>query len=77
MSATREEARPKFNAADFNDEIMQLRAVDNVTNLGFLAFEYACIAVVIGGAVAFRELAQRGGTPLGVGRPRARPRQSC
>ena len=54
MAATTEEARPKFNAAELNEEIMRLRTVDYVTNLGFLGFEYASLAVVIGGVVAFR-----------------------
>ena len=36
MAVTKEEARPKFNAAELNEEIMRLRAVDYLTNLGFL-----------------------------------------
>ncbi len=63
MSATRPEARPRFNNAELNEEIMRLRAVDNVTNLGFLAIEYACIAVVIGGVAAFRHWRMGSGLP--------------
>jgi fatty acid desaturase len=35
---------------------MQLRRVDNFTNLVWLAWEYLCLAVVIGGAIALAEL---------------------
>ena len=35
---------------------MRLRSVDNVTNLLHLGREYLCLAVVVGGAVAFAEL---------------------
>lgn len=34
---------------------MQLRQVDNVTNLFWLAWEYTCLAAVIGGAITFAE----------------------
>ena len=44
---------------------MRLRAVDYVTNLGFLAIEYLCLATVIGGAVVFREWRRESGLPWG------------
>ena len=44
-------------------QIMRLRAVDNHTNLAFLAFEYLSLAVVIGGAVVFAEYRQSWGLP--------------
>jgi fatty acid desaturase len=59
------EARPSFNEPGLNAEIMRLRAVDHVTNLGFLAMEYACLAAVIGGAIAFREWRRGSGLPWG------------
>src|SRR6516162_2936440 len=64
MSATTTpEAKVSFNDPRLSQEIMRLRAVDHVTNLGFLAIEYACLAVVIGGAIAFREWRQGSGLP--------------
>ena len=36
-------------------ELMRLRRVDNFTNLGYLALDYFCIALVIATAVAFAE----------------------
>jgi hypothetical protein len=42
---------------------MRLRAVDHATNLGFLAIEYASLAAVIGGAIAFREWRLAAGWP--------------
>lgn len=66
MAATTEsEARPTFNDAGLNAEIMRLRAVDHVTNLAFIALEYACLAAAIGGAVAFREWRRGAGLPWG------------
>jgi fatty acid desaturase len=62
---TRPHTRPSFNIPALNEEIMRLRAVDHVTNLGYLALEYACLAVVIGGAVAFREWRRWSGLPWG------------
>ena len=53
MSTT---ARPTFNDPALHQEIMRLRTVDHATNLGFLAIEYGCLAAIIGGAIAFREL---------------------
>jgi fatty acid desaturase len=66
MSATTTpEAKPSFNDPGLTEEIMRLRAVDHVTNLGFLAIEYACLAAVIGGAIAFREWRRGSGLPWG------------
>jgi fatty acid desaturase len=66
MSATTTaQARPSFNDPGLNTEIMRLRAVDHTTNLGFLAIEYACLAAVIGGAIAFREWRRGSGLPWG------------
>jgi fatty acid desaturase len=42
---------------------MELRHVDNVTNLLWLGWEYACLIIVIGGAIAFAELRDRWGLP--------------
>jgi hypothetical protein len=44
-------ARPKFNEPALNQEIMRLRSIGHVTNLGFLTFEYLCVAAVIGAVV--------------------------
>ena len=49
------ESRPSFNTPDLRAQLMRLRSVDNVTNLGFLAWEYVCFAAVIGGAILFCE----------------------
>src|SRR5687767_6785569 len=46
---------PSFNESALHEQIMRQRAVNNVTNLAFLAFEYLCIAAVIGGAIVFCE----------------------
>jgi fatty acid desaturase len=54
MSAPPRELRARFNDPDLNSAIMQLRVVDQVTNLGFLAFEYTCLAGVIGATAWFR-----------------------
>src|SRR5262249_59780997 len=61
--------RPLFNDPGLNEEIMRLRAVDHATNLGFLASEYACLAAVIGGTIAFREWRRGSGLPSGGGVP--------
>ncbi len=42
-------------------EIMQLRRVDNMTNLMYLAMEYVSLFLVIGGAVLFAELCRASG----------------
>lgn len=47
--------RPSFSEPTLHGPIMRMRATDNVTNLAFLAFEYLCIAVVMGATVAFCE----------------------
>jgi fatty acid desaturase len=66
MSATPgPEARLSFNDPGLHQEIMRLRAVDHATNLGFLALEYACLAAVISGAIAFREWRRGAGLPWG------------
>jgi fatty acid desaturase len=65
MSLTRQAVRPKFNDARLNEEIMRLRVIDHVTNLGFLAIEYLCLAGVIGGTVWFRSWRSAGGHPWG------------
>ncbi len=66
MSATTgAAARPLFNDPGLNEAIMRLRAIDHATNLGFLAMEYACLAAVIGGAIAFREWRRGAGLPWG------------
>src|SRR6516162_8954192 len=66
MSATTTpEAKVSFNDPRLSQEIMRLRAVDHVTNLGFLAIEYACLATVIGGAIAFREWRRGAGLAWG------------
>jgi fatty acid desaturase len=50
---------PRFENPELQAAIMRLRAVDNTTNLVCLVREYACLALVIGGAVVFSE--RRGG----------------
>ena len=47
--------RPTFEDAALQREIMQLRQVDNHTNLFYLALEYLSLVLVIGGAVVFAE----------------------
>ncbi len=54
MSVSRS-SRPRFENPELQHRIMQLRQVDNVTNLLWLAWEYACLASVIGGAIGFAE----------------------
>jgi fatty acid desaturase len=48
-------ARPSFNDPVLHEQIMRLRAVDNVTNLAYLGFEYLCLAAVLGGVIGFCE----------------------
>lgn len=57
MSAARpkREGSPPLNDRALNEQIRRMRAVDNVTNLGYVAFEYLCLAAVLGGAIALRE----------------------
>lgn len=47
--------RPAFNSPELRDQIMRFRAVDNTTNLIYLAFEYLCIVVVAGSTIVFCE----------------------
>jgi fatty acid desaturase len=63
------EARPRFNEPSLHAEIMRLRVVDNVTNLGYLAWEYVCLAAVIGGAIGFCEHRQAWGLPWALNVP--------
>jgi fatty acid desaturase len=46
---------PLFNDPALREHLMKMRAVDNVTNLGYVAFEYLCLAAVLGGTIAFCE----------------------
>jgi fatty acid desaturase len=48
-------ARPSFDDPTLHREIMQLRRVDNFTNLYYLLFEYACLATIVATAVVFAE----------------------
>ena len=50
-----EVSRPTSDEADLQRRIMELRRPDNVTNLLYLAREYACLALAIGSAVVFAE----------------------
>jgi fatty acid desaturase len=52
---TSQNGRPTFQDPELQREIMQLRKVDNHTNLLYLAMEYLSLLVVIGGAVLFSE----------------------
>jgi fatty acid desaturase len=65
LATTEPETRLSFNDPELNQELMRLRAVDHATNLGFLAIEYASLAAVIGGAIAFREWRRASGLPWG------------
>jgi fatty acid desaturase len=47
--------RPTFEDPSLQREIMQLRQVDNFTNLGYLAAEYLSLFLVIGGTVWFAQ----------------------
>ncbi len=71
MSVTTPSAarRPAFNAPELHEEIMRLRAVDNWTNLGYLAFEYACIAAVMATAILFSEYRESLGLPWALNVP--------
>jgi fatty acid desaturase len=53
--------RTTFEDPALQRQIMQLRQVDNVTNLVYLAIEYLSLAVVIGIAVVFAEYRQSWG----------------
>jgi fatty acid desaturase len=63
MPTTAPSRAPSFNSPGLRSEIARLREVDNVTNLGYLAIEYLCLAAVIGGAVAFGEYRASWGLP--------------
>jgi fatty acid desaturase len=52
---TSQNGRPTFQDPELQREIMQLRKVDNYTNLLYLAMEYLSLLAVIGGAVLFSE----------------------
>ena len=47
--------RPTFEDPGLQREIMDLRRVDNFTNLLYLAMEYGCLALTVVGAVIFAE----------------------
>src|SRR5262249_61836060 len=47
--------RPTFEDADLQREIMQLRGVDNVTNLVYLAGDYLTLIAVMGAAIVFAQ----------------------
>ena len=51
----RETNRPAFSEPALKAEIARMRQVDNRTNLGWLAMEYATLAVVIGLSIGFAE----------------------
>jgi fatty acid desaturase len=53
--------RPTFEDRALQHQIMELRQADNFSNLLYLALEYLCLAVVIGGAVIFAEYRQAWG----------------
>ena len=47
--------RPTFEDPELQRRIMELRRVDNVTNLGYLALEYLTLAVILASAIVFAE----------------------
>src|SRR6185437_4194087 len=47
--------RPTFDDPSLQREIMQLRLVDNHTNLLHLACEYVCLGVVVSATILFAE----------------------
>ena len=47
--------RPTFENAGLQREIMQLRSVDNLTNLVYLAGDYLTLIAVMGAAVVFAQ----------------------
>src|SRR5215813_8990459 len=55
--------RPTFEDRGLQNQIMQLRRVNNVTNLLYLALEYLSLVVIIGGAVLFAEFRGSWGLP--------------
>ncbi len=61
MSTTATSRPSGFNSREFRSELARLREVDRFANLGFLAWEYLCLAGVVGGAVVFGEWRQSWG----------------
>jgi fatty acid desaturase len=59
MASSRE--RPSFESSALQHEIMQLRHVDNYTNLCYLAMEYLSLGAVITVTVLFSEYCRWGG----------------
>ena len=57
---TTDEAR---ECRDLARRLADLRGADDCTNLGWLAWEYACLAALIGGAIAFAECRAAWGLP--------------
>jgi fatty acid desaturase len=57
---TTDEAR---ECRDLARRLADLRGADDFTNLGWLAWEYACLAALIGGAIAFAECRAAWGLP--------------
>src|SRR5690349_18697550 len=55
--------RPTFEDPSLQREIMQLRQVDDYTNLFYLLLEYTCLAIVVAGAVVFCEYRATWGLP--------------
>jgi fatty acid desaturase len=55
--------RPTFEDPALQREIMQLRTVDNQTNLLYLAAEYASLALIVAGAIGFAEYRADSGLP--------------
>jgi len=55
MSVSEVVVRPAFDDVVLQRRIMGFRQADNVTNLLYLAREYACLVMAIGTAVAFAE----------------------
>ena len=55
MSATSNSIDPAFNSTTIRETLARLRRSDNATNLRFIAFEYATIALVVGLTVGFAE----------------------
>jgi fatty acid desaturase len=55
MSVSEVAVRPAFDDVVLQRRIMRLRQADNVTNLFYLAREYACLIVAIGTTVTFAE----------------------
>ena len=63
MSTTAPARGPGSGSPGLQSEIARLRRADNVTNLGYLAFEHGCIAAVVGGTAWFGENRASWGLP--------------